>query len=244
MAKGVEAEGVKSAGIKTEGGHQASGKAAKVLQLCMSDGKGGMELYVDRVIEDLNAEGVEVIGICLRQTRIETYFQRHGVAFKAFSSNLDALKNAWRIRRWLIDENVRIVHCHKSSDLRLTALLKLLLPSLRVLYTDHVGGQRAKKSPYHRFAYRNVDYVLSISQATHVRNVNNLPVPRERVICLPHGVNIDTYHPVTDKERIAAKRAISYGYRNVLWFAGGAEAWEAAGFKLQPATPEEVPLGP
>ncbi|UYF99986.1 glycosyltransferase family 4 protein [Halomonas sp. GD1P12] len=207
MAKGLETDGVEAGGANTEGDHPAGGKAAKVLQLCMSDGKGGMELYVDRVIEDLHAEGVEVIGICLRQTRIETYFQRHGVAFKAFSSNLDALKNAWRIRRWLIDENVRIVHCHKSSDLRLTALLKLLLPNLRVLYTDHVGGQRAKKSPYHRFAYRNVDYVLSISQATHARNVNNLPVPRERVICLPHGVNIDTYHPVTDRASIAAKRA-------------------------------------
>ena len=42
----------------------------------------------------------------------------------------------------------------------------------------------------------------------------------------------------------AAKRAIGYGYRNVLWFPGGAEAWEAAGFPLQPAKPEEVPLGP
>jgi PQQ-dependent catabolism-associated CXXCW motif protein len=42
----------------------------------------------------------------------------------------------------------------------------------------------------------------------------------------------------------AAKRAISYGYRNVLWFPGGVEAWEGAGYKLQPATPEAVPLGP
>jgi PQQ-dependent catabolism-associated CXXCW motif protein len=42
----------------------------------------------------------------------------------------------------------------------------------------------------------------------------------------------------------AAKRAIGYGYRNVLWFPGGAEAWQAAGYRLDPATPEDVPLGP
>ena len=42
----------------------------------------------------------------------------------------------------------------------------------------------------------------------------------------------------------AAKRAISYGYRNVLWFPGGAEAWADAGYQLQPATAEDVPLGP
>ena len=47
--------------------------AKKVLQLCLSDGKGGMELYVDRVIEDLLAEGWDVIGICLKDSKVETY---------------------------------------------------------------------------------------------------------------------------------------------------------------------------
>ena len=182
--------------------------ADKVLQLCMSDGKGGMELYVDRVIEDLKGEGWEVIGICLENTKVETYMQRNGVAYKAFKSNPAALTNVLGIRRWLIEQNVKVVHCHKSSDLRLSALLKCLMPDLNVLYTDHVGGRRPKKNPYHRFAYGKVDRVLSISQATHQRNISNLPVPRENVICLPHGVNINTYRPCHEAEAIGAKREV------------------------------------
>ncbi len=42
----------------------------------------------------------------------------------------------------------------------------------------------------------------------------------------------------------AAKRAVSYGYRQVLWFPGGPDAWAANGNKLQPGTPEAVPLSP
>jgi PQQ-dependent catabolism-associated CXXCW motif protein len=42
----------------------------------------------------------------------------------------------------------------------------------------------------------------------------------------------------------AAKRAVGYGYRQVLWFTGGPESWVAAGYKLQPGTPEPVPLDP
>lgn len=33
----------------------------------------------------------------------------------------------------------------------------------------------------------------------------------------------------------AALRAINLGYRNVLWYRGGIEAWQAAGQPLQPS---------
>jgi PQQ-dependent catabolism-associated CXXCW motif protein len=39
----------------------------------------------------------------------------------------------------------------------------------------------------------------------------------------------------------AAKRAKGFGYKKVLWFPGGAEAWEAAGLPLHAGTPEAVP---
>ncbi len=55
--------------------------ANKVLQLCLSDGKGGMELYVDRIIEDLQSEGWEVFGICLKDTKVSTYMQRNGIPY-------------------------------------------------------------------------------------------------------------------------------------------------------------------
>lgn len=216
--------------------------ADKVLQLCMSDGKGGMELYVDRIIEDLKEEGWEVIGICLENTKVEAYMQRNGVAYKSFKSNPVALANVLGIRRWLIEQDVNIVHCHKSSDLRLSALLKCLMPELNVLYTDHVGGRRPKKNPYHRFAYGKVDRVLSISQATHQRNVSNLPVPLEHVICLPHGVNITTYQPWHDVEAIRAKRtalgvpepAVVIGLPGRVTPGKGQDVWVKALLELDP----------
>jgi PQQ-dependent catabolism-associated CXXCW motif protein len=39
----------------------------------------------------------------------------------------------------------------------------------------------------------------------------------------------------------AAKRAISYGYRNVVWYPDGTDGWERAGHPLTPATPEPRP---
>jgi PQQ-dependent catabolism-associated CXXCW motif protein len=36
----------------------------------------------------------------------------------------------------------------------------------------------------------------------------------------------------------AGKRALSWGYTNVIWFADGTDAWQQAGFDLVKATPE------
>ena len=37
----------------------------------------------------------------------------------------------------------------------------------------------------------------------------------------------------------AAKRAMSYGYTNVVWFPGGSTDWDAAGYPLEEKLPEE-----
>jgi PQQ-dependent catabolism-associated CXXCW motif protein len=39
----------------------------------------------------------------------------------------------------------------------------------------------------------------------------------------------------------AAKRAIAYGYRNIVWYPDGTDGWEKAGQPLAPATPEARP---
>ncbi len=41
----------------------------------------------------------------------------------------------------------------------------------------------------------------------------------------------------------AAKRAISYGYRNVYWFRDGVEGWKAAGYKTAVIEPQFAPEG-
>lgn len=41
----------------------------------------------------------------------------------------------------------------------------------------------------------------------------------------------------------AARRAISYGYRNVYWFRNGIEGWKAAGFPTAVIEPQAAPEG-
>lgn len=48
-------------------------------------------------------------------------------------------------------------------------------------------------------------------------------------------------HPMCWASWNAAKRALSYGYRNIIWYREGAEGWRDAGHPLVSAEPQSPP---
>lgn len=174
--------------------------SGKVLQLCLSKGAGGLEVYLARIIAGLKQQGWDVYGVALEGTRVAEYMHAAGIHYRARKSQAQALMGVRSIVRWMRLEGIEVIHCHKSSDLRLAALIKCFLPRIKLLYTDHVGSKRAKKDMFHRWAYGKVDRVLSISDETRERNVNALPLPADRITRLHHGIEIDQFPPLSSRD--------------------------------------------
>jgi len=179
----------------------------KVLQICLSGGLGGTELYVDRIIDDLKEEGWAVYSLCLAGTEFEKIIASKEVGHLSFKTRMAAIINFHKVAKWLKKEGVSVVHCHKSSDLRIATCLKLINPELKVFFTDHNGGKSPKKSLYHRFAYSKLTGVFSISRTTYERNKKNLPVNLDILKCLPHGVNTEKYKPYQNESDRRDKRS-------------------------------------
>ncbi len=107
----------------------------KVMQICLSDGWGGLEMYPARIIPELARQGGRLMAWPRRLTcRLEPHggwcppldvrFPRAGaVASPAYPDLLEA-------------HGIGVLHCHKSSDLRLGALLVSLRPELKLVFTD------------------------------------------------------------------------------------------------------------
>ena len=179
----------------------------KVLHICMSDGKGGMELYVDRICSELSNNGWKVYGVALAHTKVSSYMRSLNLETKEFKSVAQSILGVLKVTSWIKRENISVVHCHKSSDLRLSFLLKKLVPELKVFFTDHVGGSSEKKDFYHRVAYGSLERVFSISNATYERNVKNLPVKKDKITVLHHGVDTEKFKPCHDKAWLKKKKA-------------------------------------
>ncbi len=186
----------------------------KVLHICLSSGWGGLEMYPSRIIPELARQGWQAYGLALDHSRVATSLEQAGVRVRGVASRARALLAARRLTRWLTAEDIRVVHCHKSSDLRLGALLKALQPGLQLFFTDHMGVTRPKRDPYHRWAYGKLTRLFSISDTTRARNLAAFPLPASRICRLYLGIDPAPYAPRLDT---AARQAL----RRTLGIADG-----------------------
>ncbi|MDR5903896.1 glycosyltransferase family 4 protein [Franzmannia qiaohouensis] len=165
----------------------------KVMHICLSSGWGGLEMYPSRIIPELQRQGWEVHGLALAGSRVADSLAAAGVTPLSVASRGGALLAVARILGYLRRHRIQVLHCHKSSDLRLVALLKTLRPSLRLFFTEHMGVTRPKKGLYHRWAYGKLSRLFSISEATRARNLKAFALPPERIQRLYLGIDPTPY---------------------------------------------------
>ncbi|AHE97968.1 glycosyltransferase family 4 protein [Thioalkalivibrio paradoxus] len=181
----------------------------KVLQICLSEGWGGLEMYPARVFPELRRQGWQPRGLALSGSRVASSLEAAGDTPLTVSSRAGALLALPRLLRCMQREDIRTVHCHKSSDLRVGALLKAFRPEIGLFFTDHMGVTRPKKDLLHRWIYRRLDRLFSISDATRARNLKAFPLPPERIRRLYLGIDPEPYRPRLDPAaRTAMRRSL------------------------------------
>lgn len=218
----------------------------KVMHICLSSGWGGLEMYPSRIIPELERQGWQAHGLALAGSRVAASFRDAGVEPLTLASKGRALLAAGRALAYLKTHGIEVIHCHKSSDLRLGALLVSLRPSLRLFFTDHMGVTRPKKDLYHRWAYGKVARLFSISEATRRRNLVAFPLPAERIRRLYLGIDPAPYAPRLEAAGRAALRrelgvpeeAVAIGLPGRLTPGKGQEVWIEALARLVETRPE------
>ncbi len=93
------------------------------------------------------------------------------------------------------------------------------------------------------WTWRNADYVLPVTQVL-ADMVHKAGVPRERIVVIPNGVNLDRF--ASQKSADAAKAELGLAGRTVLGFSGFMRDWHGldaiVDWLADPATPADVHL--
>lgn len=170
-----------------------------ILHICLSHGWGGLEMYPLRIGKEFLNKGHNVYGLCLANSRVAEGMQEAGINTFEVENKKHLLFQLIKLNRWLKENSIDVIHCHKSGDVVIAALLDTF-SSRKTIFTEHMGVTRPKKDLYHRWVYSHVDQVISISDETYNRNIKALPVPLNKIQRLWLGTEM--YTPIESKEEI------------------------------------------
>jgi len=180
-----------------------------ILELCLSPGLGGLELYVFRASEALSKNNT-VTAVLLKNSKLGDYYEQQSNIARVHlkrSRNPLPLINALKLAS-IIDRNaVDLMHMHWGKDFALAALAKKFSRRKpKLVYTRQMMITRYKNDFYHRFLYKQLDYMLTITKQLENLCKTFIPAKNINIQTLYYGVT-EPGRLLTEEERQALKTA-------------------------------------
>lgn len=164
----------------------------KILELCLSPGYGGLELYVNKVTNYFSShEKYDVLtvlkqGSFLDQKLSSQSLKKHYL--KTINRHFPIIA-AYKLAKILDKKNIDIIHVHWGKDLFLAVLAKIFCKHpVKLMYMRQMALTRHKKDIYHKFIYKNVDAYQVITKALYKDAIEFLPLKKEKIHLLYYGV--------------------------------------------------------
>jgi glycosyltransferase involved in cell wall biosynthesis len=181
----------------------------KVMELCLSDGVGGLELYAVRSASQLQAGGVDCIAVGSPGTLFSQRMQEQQTKTIALKRRFEVLPRiaARKLAKIIDDEAVDIIHMHWGHDLNLAVLAKKAARRpVKLVYTRQMAITRNKHDWYHRYLYGHVDLYLTITDELAAAAKRFLPMPESSIQRLYYGV--DRPPPMDPNRRGEVRRSL------------------------------------
>lgn len=187
----------------------------KVMELCLSDGLGGLELYVYHAAVQLRRRGISVLPVVRVQTMLADRMAAEGLEPYTMTkaSRYLPLISAVKLARLVERKEIDLIHVHWGKDMLLATLIKrLACRPIRLVYTRQMMITRPKKDGYHRFVYSQLDLLLTITDELLQLNRDYLPMAPAQIQRLYYGV--EAAETMTAEERQAVRLEFGCSHRD------------------------------
>ena len=177
----------------------------KVLALCLSPDQGGLELYIIKLLNYYHNSGQNIPVACLKDSYISKNINSHRI--ECHSQGLfKKISNFFIIRRFIIDNNLNIIHVSWASDLLLSIALKIFISGgIKIVYYRQMKIPRPKKYFYHRFIYKKIDSVIVITDKLKNEALRYLPIESKKIHKLTYGIEIPPDNTLINKSDFFSK---------------------------------------
>ena len=153
-------------------------------------------MHVPIVASKLKQQGHSVLAVCHPDGQICHDMDARGVkTVTAPIGGYFSPRQTLSLYNILKSERPEILHLHLSRDLWQVVPAVVCAGIGTVILTKHVGSYVNKRDPLHRYLYRNVKRVITVSEILRQNVIETCPIPSERVTTIHHALDLDRYEP-------------------------------------------------
>lgn len=173
-----------------------------ILEICLDPGHGGLELYFHRCGPMLRNRGFQVITIRTRETFLAKQLITvgpHDILFPRLGNGLRWM-HAFRLSSIIHKRKIDVIHAHHRKDILVVVLGVLFsFRKVRIFFTRQMPLPNFKHDLYHRWLYRHLAGMITITDQLKKDVVAKIPIKQELVQRLYYGVPAPI--PITLQEK-------------------------------------------
>ena len=177
----------------------------KILAICTSPDKGGLELYFVKLANYYYKNNSNIISLCQKNSLISKIINGP-IMYVNKISFLNIWLKAYLVSKKIENQNIDIIHVSWTKDLLLAVLIKLFSKrKINIIYYRQMKITRDKKDIYHKFIYKNISKVLVITKQLEKDCQKYLPISNSQIIHLKYGIEIPNISSSINKEDLFQK---------------------------------------
>lgn len=174
----------------------------KVLQLCISDSWGGLEMSAVNYARLLNANGVESFCLATENSPLANKARSSGIEVHNLKANSGFFEKTNAIRKIIREEGVDTVFVHRLRDLKPLWPALLGMPNVRVIGFAHMLLQSSKRDPIHSLLYSRLEKLVAFTHRQRDLLLPKLPLPADKYAVAYPGVDSNRFHPTKRDEAL------------------------------------------
>lgn len=181
-----------------------------VANISFSGAWGGLEMSSVKFTRLFHEAGHKSFEICLPDSPIAKALDEHGLKKRTVKArNYFSPATTLAIRRWLKEENVQAVFLHSLKDIWLVTPALIGMPHVKLFGFARMFFKDVNKKDFgHTLMYSRLDKMIALSHIQKEFLARCLPIPLEKFIVIPNGVDIDRFQPRARRDDIRAEWGI------------------------------------
>jgi len=149
-------------------------KNKNILELCLADGLGGLEIFVANCYEHFSLKSTCKIVVAPR-SKLD-YYLGNIDKFHIKRNKIFPFISAFKLAKYIDKNDIDIVHFHWTRDIVTAVLAKVLSKKKpKLVQSRHMRMTRFKDDFYHRWLYKNINIIHAVTKDVAKQLVKFIP---------------------------------------------------------------------